>query len=187
MIYGNRIRLRAPKRDDMYLFTTWLNNPEVAQYISIILPFSIEEEESWFDAMLKRPKEEHTLVIEARQSADNEEETWLPIGNIGFHTVDWRVRSAELGIVIGENSYWDQGYGTEALRLMLKHGFETLNLQRIFLRVFESNPRAIRSFEKVGFVHEGRMRRAQYSGGKYLDVLFMSILNEEWPGIDQKE
>jgi RimJ/RimL family protein N-acetyltransferase len=187
MIYGNRIRLRAPKRDDMYLFTTWLNDPEVSKYISIILPFSIEEEESWFDAMLKRPKEEHTLVIEVRQSEDDQEEVWQPIGNIGFHTVDWRVRSAELGIVIGENAYWDQGYGSEALRLMLRHGFEMLNLQRIFLRVFESNPRAIRSFEKVGFVHEGRMRRAQYAGGKYFDVLFMSILHEEWLEIIKKD
>lgn len=187
MIYGDRIRLRAPKRDDMLLFTSWLNDPEVGQYISIILPFSIEEEESWFDAMLKRPKEEHPLVIEARHSEANGVEKWVPIGNLGFHTVDWRVRSAELGIVIADNSYWDQGYGSEAVRLMLRHGFETLNLQRIFLRVFESNPRAIRSFEKVGFVHEGRMRRAQYANGKYLDILLMSILREEWIEKDQKD
>lgn len=179
MIYGERIRLRAPTRDDLPRFTTWLNDPEIRQYISIILPFSIEEEEGWFEAMLQRPKEEHPLVIEVRQS-EAEAESWIPIGNLGLDEINWRVGSAELGIVIGEKAYWNQGYGGEAVSLMLRHGFETLNLNRIFLRVFESNPRAIRAYEKVGFVHEGRFRQAEYTGGKYLDVLFMSVLREEW-------
>jgi diamine N-acetyltransferase len=179
MIYGERIRLRAPTRDDLPRFTAWLNDSEIRQYISIILPFSIEEEEGWFEAMLKRPKEEHPLVIEVRQS-ETKAESWIPIGNLGFHEINWRVGSAELGIVIGEKAYWNQGYGGEAVSLMLRHGFETLNLNRIFLRVFESNPRAIRAYEKVGFVHEGRFRQAEYAGGKYVDVLFMSVLREEW-------
>jgi RimJ/RimL family protein N-acetyltransferase len=180
MIYGERIRLRAPTRDDLLRFTTWLNDPEVRQYISIILPFSFEEEEGWFESMLKRPKEEHPLVIEVRQEADGGGETWVPIGNIGLHAIDWHVRSAELGIFIGDKSYWDKGYGSEAVRLILQHGFETLNLQRISLRVLASNPRAIHTYEKAGFVHEGNMRRAEYKGGKYIDVLFMGVLRQEW-------
>jgi RimJ/RimL family protein N-acetyltransferase len=180
MIYGERIRLRAPTRDDLPRFTAWLNDPDIRQYISIFLPFSIEEEESWYESMLKRPIEEHPLVIEIRQLSDEGEETWLPIGNLGLFSIDWRVRSAEMGIFIGDKSYWDQGYGSEAVSLILRHGFDTLNLQRITLRVFASNPRAIRTYEKVGFVHEGRMRRAYYDGGKYIDVLLMSILREEW-------
>jgi RimJ/RimL family protein N-acetyltransferase len=66
------------------------------------------------------------------------------------------------------------------MRLLLKHGFETLNLHRIFLRVYETNPRAIRTYEKVGFVHEGRMRQALYRQGQYHDILLMSVLRPEW-------
>ena len=69
------------------------------------------------------------------------------------------------------------------MRLILKHGFETLNLNRIFLRVYANNPRAIRSYEKVGFVHEGTMRQSAYKDGQYIDVVFMSILRSEWQRI----
>jgi RimJ/RimL family protein N-acetyltransferase len=125
--------------------------------------------------MLKSPIEERPLVIEVKQ-----DEEWQMIGNSGFHKLDWRSRNAELGIFIGDKSFWDQGYGTEVMGVLLKHGFSTMNLYRISLRVFEDNPRAIRSYEKAGFVHEGRMRQAEFHDGAYHDVLFMSVLRPEW-------
>jgi hypothetical protein len=81
-----------------------------------------------------------------------------------------------VGIFIGEKTLWNKGYGTEAMRLLLRHGFETLNLNRICLRVFETNPRAVRSYEKAGFMLEGRERQGMYKDGQYIDVLMMSIL-----------
>jgi RimJ/RimL family protein N-acetyltransferase len=89
-----------------------------------------------------------------------------------------------VGIFIGDKKYWSLGYGTEAMKLVLKHGFETLNLNRIFLRVYENNPRAIRSYEKAGYVHEGRMRQGHYQDGQYVDVLFMSVLRSEWENLE---
>jgi RimJ/RimL family protein N-acetyltransferase len=64
--------------------------------------------------------------------------------------------------------------------LLVRHGFGTLNLNRIYLRVYADNKRAIHTYEKVGFVHEGRLRQAAYKHGSYCDVLFMSVLREEW-------
>jgi RimJ/RimL family protein N-acetyltransferase len=125
--------------------------------------------------MLKSPNEERPLCIEARQ-----DDGWQLIGNSGFFSIDWRNRNAELGIFIGDKNYRDQGYGTEGVRLLLRHGFSTLNLHRIFLRVFEDNPRAIRAYEKAGFIHEGRQRQAEYHDGQFHDVLFMSVLRPEW-------
>ena len=82
--------------------------------------------------------------------------------------------------MIGAKQHWDQGYGSEALGLMVQHGFGTLNLNRISLRVFADNPRAMRSYEKAGFVQEGRLREAHYHDGAYVDVLVMSMLRSEW-------
>jgi len=175
MIYGKRIRLRAPEKDDLPTFVKWINDPEVTAGLSLFLPMSMAQEEQWFDDMLKRPVEEHPLSIEVQ--SENE---WIIIGNIGFFDFDSIARSAEAGILIGDKDYWNKGYGTEAMKLLLKHGFETLNLHRIFLRVYEDNPRAIRCYEKTGFIHEGRMRQARFSQGKYADILFMGILREEW-------
>lgn len=82
--------------------------------------------------------------------------------------------------MIGDKSYWDKGYGTEVMGLLLSHGFDTLNLNRIYLRVYVSNPRAIRSYEKAGFTLEGRLREAVFQRGAYGDVLIMSALRSEW-------
>lgn len=176
MIYGERVRLRHAESEDLPQFIEWLNDPEVRHGISLYLPLSLAEEQNWFDNMLNSPIDERPLVIEAKQPGED----WQMIGNSGFHNIEWRSRSAELGIFIGDKSYWDQGYGTEVMMLLLKIGFSTLNLHRIYLRVFEDNPRAIRSYEKAGFVHEGRQRQAEYHDGSFHDVLFMSVLRPEW-------
>ena len=85
-----------------------------------------------------------------------------------------------MGIFSGDKDYWNQGYGSDAMRLLLKYGFNSLNLNRIYLHVFDTNPRAIRAYEKVGFVHEGRLRQDIFLNGSYVDVLMMSVLRSEW-------
>jgi diamine N-acetyltransferase len=175
MIYGERVRLRHVEREDLPRFVEWLNDPEVSLGLSIHIPLSMDEEESWYEQVLKSPNEERPLCIEARH-----EDGWKLIGNSGFFTVDWRNRNAEFGIFIGERADWNQGYGTEVVKLILEHGFSTLNLHRIFLRVFADNQRAIRVYEKIGFVHEGQQRQAEFHGGQYHDILFMSMLRSEW-------
>jgi len=177
MIYGERIRLRAPEREDIPRFAAWLNDPDVRNNLMLYLPLSLADEQRWFDNMLQLPADEHPFVIEIRRGDD-----WGAIGNCSFNRIDWRVRSAEVGIFIGEKQLWNQGYGTETMRLLLRHGFNTLNLNRIFLRVYETNPGGIRAYEKVGFVHEGRLRQAEYQDGQAIDILIMSVLRSEWAG-----
>lgn len=175
MIYGERVRLRAPERSDLSQFVEWFNDPEVREGILMILPLSLAREEKWFDDMIKKPEEEQVLVIEIEL-----EEKWTIIGTCGFFGFDWRCRSAEVGIVIGEKTYWNQGYGTETMRMMLKHGFDSLNLNRIALDVYDSNRRAIRAYEKAGFIREGIKRRGMFKDGRYIDIIMMSVLRSEW-------
>lgn len=175
MIYGARVRLRPLERHNLPHFVEWLNDPEVIQGLSIYTPLSLDEEEIWYEQMLKQPKEERPLGIEIKY-----EDAWKLIGNTGLFAIDWRNRSAELGIFIGDKAYWNRGLGTEAVGLILQHGFSTLNLHRIFLRVYSDNQRAIKLYEKNGFVHEGRQRQAEFHSGNYHDIIFMSMLRPEW-------
>jgi diamine N-acetyltransferase len=175
MLTGEKIRLRAAEREDLPRFVAWLNDPEVRQGLSLYQPISLVFEEGWFENMIKRPIEEQPLVIEIKSQTG-----WTPIGNLGLMNLNWHDRSAEVGIFIGEKQYWNQGYGRMAMELLLDHAFLSINLHRIQLRVFETNPRAIRSYEKTGFQHEGRMRSALYQNGSYIDVLLMSVLQPEW-------
>ena len=175
MIIGKRIRLRAVEKEDLPLFVQWLNDPEIIAGLMMYTPLSVADENRWFEKIQDHIPEERPLAIEILQ-----ENSWRLAGNSEFHEISLSNHSAEIGIFIGDKSIWDLGYGTEAMQLLLKHGFESLNLHRIFLRVYETNLRAIHVYEKVGFIHEGRLRQARYKNGKYMDELFMGILRSEW-------
>ena len=183
MIYGERIRLRAIEREDLPRYVEWLNDPEVTAGLATRFPISLTDEISWFENLNNRPIQERGLAVDVKIA----DAVWQHIGGVSFEHIEWIDRAAEFGICIGDKTFWNQGYGTEATRLMLKHGFETLNLHRIFLRVYENNPRAIRAYEKVGFVKEGIMRDAIYRNGCYINDLHMSMLRSEWNLIQEKQ
>lgn len=102
------------------------------------------------------------------------------IGSVRLWRISERNRSCMLTIFIGERSYWGKGYGTDALRLALRHAFGPLGLHRVELHVFEFNQRAVRSYEKVGFVHEGVRREALMRKGQYYDIYVMGITQQEF-------
>jgi RimJ/RimL family protein N-acetyltransferase len=181
MIYGERIRLRRDERSDIPKFVEWLNDPEVRRYLLLSMPISQAAEENWFENMLKLPAHEQPFGIEIRQVvAESGSDGWQLIGNCSFMEFNWTARSAEVGLFIGDKSCWNKGYGTEVMRLLLRVGFETLNLNRVFLRVDEDNKGGIRAYEKAGFIHEGCIRQGTYQNGEYRDMLLMSVLRSEW-------
>jgi RimJ/RimL family protein N-acetyltransferase len=175
MIIGPRVRLRRPEREDLPLFVAWLTDPAVRGGISLYLPLGMAEEEKWFEQMIERPQDERGLTVEIPHG-----EGWRPIGSTSLFSIDWRIRSAEFGILIGDRTVWNQGYGTEVTELMLDHAFGTLNLNRLQLRVNLTNPGARRAYEKAGYNLEGTMREAVYAGGSYSDLELMSVLRSEW-------
>jgi diamine N-acetyltransferase len=175
MIYGELVRLRAMEREDTKMAYEWVNDPEVTRNLALYLPMSNQDEEQWFERVTHGDPNERPLAIEVRDGAD-----WKLIGNCGVFNIEWVNSNAELGILIGEKSAWNKGYGTEVMTLLLRHCFETLNLNRVFLRVYTDNGRGIRAYQKAGFVEEGRMREAVFKHGRYDDVIIMSVLRSEW-------
>jgi RimJ/RimL family protein N-acetyltransferase len=102
------------------------------------------------------------------------------IGFVDLSGFDWAAGDAWVGIGLGERAFWGQGYGTDAMQIILRYAFEELNLRRVSLTVFEYNPRGIRSYEKAGFKIEGRVRQAINRSGQRWDIIFMGILRSEW-------
>jgi diamine N-acetyltransferase len=175
MIEGKQVRLRAIERSDLPRFVEWLNDPEVIENLYLYVPLSLGQEENWYQEILTKPVEEQPLAIEVKQG-----EGWKTIGTMAFVSINWHDHSSEIGIAIGDKSNWNKGYGTDALRLLLKYGFQTVGLNRIWLRVYETNQRGIRAYTKAGFVHEGIMRQARWQNGKFIHMHIMSVLREEW-------
>ena len=102
------------------------------------------------------------------------------VGEMILEVVNWPGRDAFVGLSIGERENWGKGYGTDMMDLLLRFAFTEVNLRRVTLAVFEYNPRAIRTYEKAGFRHEGRERKILNREGRRWDMLFMGILREEW-------
>ena len=170
---GNLVYLRALEPEDIEHCLRWYNDPLITQYIDAsALPISRHSQTEYMDRLRKDDK---TIVL-----AICREENDLHIGNIGFHQISHVDRRAELGITIGERTLHRKGYGTDAIQVMLRYGFESLNLRRIFLRVVTSNEPAIRCYEKLGFQQEGMLRQHAYRDGVYQDEILMAMLRSEW-------
>jgi RimJ/RimL family protein N-acetyltransferase len=171
MIQGTKVRLRALEHDDLPHFVRWINDPETRRFMVLRYPLSMTEEEKWWQGFLQR-ENDHIFAIETKDGAY--------IGNIGLHDIEPENRRAELGIIIGDKAHWSQGYGTDAVRTLLRWAFEYLNLNRISLRVYDYNERAIGCYQKCGFRHEGTMRQARYTDGQYHDEWIMGVLRDEF-------
>lgn len=172
---GTLVRPRPITREDLPRIVDWIADPEVRRYLNFYRPVSLADEERWLENLGKAANQE-VFAIETLEGRH--------IGNLGLHDVHPRYRTAEAGIFIGEREFWGKGYGTDAMRLLLDFGFGQLNLHRVFLHVHAGNHRAIRSYDKCGFVREGVLRQAAYKDGRYEDVIVMSILQPEYRSIE---
>jgi RimJ/RimL family protein N-acetyltransferase len=175
-LIGTDIYLRAMERGDAPAFASYLNDPEVRRFLLLRpRPITLAEEEAYI-AHITQSEHDVSLAIVLRQ--DNR-----LIGATSLHQIDFGNRHCSFGIMIGDPSEWGKGHGTEATRLIVGHAFETLNLNRVWLHVYEYNPRGIRAYEKVGFRREGVLRQDSYRDGRYWDTIVMGILRDEWEAL----
>lgn len=171
-----RLAIFDPERDSEHL-ARWNQDSEYQQLLSsgpstLWSPKQIKE---WIE---KHYDEMYSFTI--RILADDQ-----VIGNLELSGIQWTVGDAWVGIGIGERDYWGKGYGSDAMNLILRFAFETLNLKRVSLTVFEYNQRAVHSYEKCGFRTEGRLRQWMQRAGQRYDLIFMGILREEWEALQR--
>ena len=172
-LVGDRIYLSPRNIQDIEKFTEWLNDFETTDYIGRSADLvSLKAEEKWL---------EDNAIGEASFVIVTLEENKI-IGTISIEKINHLHRTGTLGIFIGDKDYRENGYGTEAIRLILEYGFRYLNLNNIDLRVMDFNERAIKCYKKCGFKECGRRRQAHFLNGKYYDSRFMEILAEEFEG-----
>ena len=178
MLKGNKVVLRPVRRSDLPDFLRWFNDPEVTQYLGIYLPMTEMVEDKWIESLgTTRLLTDVLFIIEAIEETGTK-----AIGDTGLMSINAKDHNAVFGIAIGEKGYWSKGYGTEAARLLVKYGFEQLNLHRITSGAIAFNERSIRMHKSVGFKEEGRQRDFIYRNGKFNDHVLFGILKEEWSG-----
>lgn len=177
LFQGKLVRLSSEDPQVMAeAFARWNQNSEYFRLLDSDPAhlWSAKKIKEWFEKDLDSALPHH-LDFAIRALAEDK-----LIGFIGFDGINWINRDSFVAIGIGEPDFWSKGYGSDAMRLMLRYGFTELNLHRISLTVFEQNPRGIRSYEKCGFTHEGRIRDFLLRDGKRSDMLHMGILRVDW-------
>ncbi|MGD0056974.1 MAG: GNAT family protein [Methanomassiliicoccales archaeon] len=170
MLEGRSVRLRAVERVDLPSFVKWINDPEVTRFLELNPPMSMEDEERWFVDLQKDP--DKVFSIDTKDGK--------LIGNVGLMRLNWKDRSVIIGIMIGEKEYWNRGFGTDAIETLLGYLFDEVNMNRVYLIADERNARALRCYEKLGFMKEGLLRQHLYKNGNYIDDVEMSLLREDW-------
>jgi RimJ/RimL family protein N-acetyltransferase len=171
-MYDESVALCPIEDGDVPRMQRWVNDQGVLHYLGFYNGLSESQEQAWLEHMRKTHTE---CVFAICRRADGRH-----IGSTGLHSISARERHAEFGIMLGERECWGQGYGTAAARLILNHGFNQLNLHRIFLRVFDHNLRGQASYRKLGFVDEGRLRQHQWREDGWHDMLYMGLLRDEF-------
>jgi len=177
ILNGTLVRLSAVDPDEFSkAFAGWRRDSEFIRlgYSSVIRLGSQKNSQKSIEKELEDQEvNQHWFTI--RTLAEDK-----LLGDIGLEVVNWAGRDAFVGLGIGDRDFWGRGYGTDAMNVLLRFAFTEINLRRVTLTVFEYNPRAICSYEKAGFRHEGRMRGLLNREGKRWDEFFMGILREEW-------
>lgn len=174
VLRGERVLLRPLGEGDLRRCVKWFSDPQVTRFLGRDPGITLAEEERWFREY-ERKRDEQIFAIEV----DGQH-----VGNVGLHRIDTRHRRADLGIVIGEADRWSRGYGTDALRAVLRYAFQGLALHKVSLDVLASNERAIRVYERLGFVREGVRREDVFKEGRFVDVVRMGILSREFDALE---
>ncbi len=171
---GKLVRLRGWEKSDVDALVRWFNDEEVIEFLGPV------------DLPRTRAFQEHQIE-EAQRVDDSRMRAFAIetldgqlIGDCGIRSISWIVRSAELFITIGEKRFWGKGYGTDTVRVLERLAFERLNLNRLWLTMLATNARAIKCYEKCGFVRNGLNPEASYVKGKYVDVVAMGILRRDY-------
>lgn len=182
MFDGKKVRLRSLELTDLDLIMEHWNKIDLRRELGPIVPHSRKEREDWIRKTWENRRIEYsyTFAIEDIKSGEL-------LGHCSLNRVRTINRTASVSIAIYNQKNRGKGYGTDAMRVLLSFGFDYINLHRIGLNVFNTNPSAIHVYEKVGFKRVGELRHTDFVEGQYVNDVVMDILEDEWREIKKKE
>lgn len=174
LLQGELVCLTRPTKDDIAHFARWSADMEYQRLLrrGMVYPGSVDDHEAWFADMWKA---EDSYPFSIRTIVEDR-----LVGLLVIKDIFWQARHCSFFIGIGNPEMRGRGYGSDAVRVMLKYAFLEMNLNRVGLEVMAYNEAAMRSYQNVGFRLDGTLRAFVYRDGVYYDIHTMSILRSEW-------
>ena len=174
-IEGRRVSLRPVEEADASFIHRWMNDPEVWRYMDYERHFTLSDVREDIAAS-RRDGQPFTILVGDR-----------PIGRIGLNRFARRDRRCSLYMYIGEPDCWGQGYGADAVYTLLSYAFDRFDVWIVELWTLADNDRAIRVYEKCGFVQEGRLRARSWKEGRWVDHVLMSVTREDFAKVARRD
>lgn len=171
MLKGETVVLTGFREADREPLFAWMKDPGTVRFNAPYIPLSWAAHGQWFDRLNTAPDR---VVFAIRLEPEGQ-----ILGTVQLVDIHRVHRSAELTIRIGAAADRGRGLGSDAVRTAVRFAFADLNLQRVWLRVFASNLRAVRAYERAGFTPEGTLRRAAYIDGEWVDEIVMAVLRPQ--------
>jgi diamine N-acetyltransferase len=171
-LIGERVYLRPLEKEDLPILRRWANDPQVRRLTGEVLPMSQSGADDFYEKV--RTDRERVWFVVVRRSDER------VIGEAGLLRMFPAWRATDLSIILGDPEGRGQGYGTEAIRLLLDFAFGALNIHRVAIGVVGFNEKALRFYEKIGFRREGIQRDGYYCDRRYHDFIMMSLLEDEY-------
>lgn len=170
-IQGTKIYLRALDENDISgNYNLWLNDPEITRFNSHgRFPMTVDK----IKEFVKASRQSNTSLVMAVVTTDGD----IHVGNISLQSISWVDRNAEIAFLLGEKAFWGKGIMQEAGKLLIAHGFKTLNLHRIHCGTSSENTGMQKLAEKLGMQQEGIRKEAIFNNGIYHDIIEYGILN----------
>lgn len=167
------VTLRSLEKHDLPQLNAWRNDPALMATLGANFMFIPQQvDDAWYDSYLaSRDKALRLSILTPDQRY---------IGNVNLTSIHPINRSAELSIMIGDPSERGKGYGTQSVKAAVRHGFDDLALNRIYLQVLADNEAAIRTYQRCGFSDEGVKRQEVFKCGAFHDMRCMAILRSEF-------
>lgn len=166
---GDRVDLHTVEEEDIPFLQEMINDPAVRRYLNRSEPVNGPQEREWFEEQVSGDDGVILLVV----TDDG------PAGTVGLGEQPNLIGSAEIGVSLAK-SHWNEGYGTEASRLLTDYAFRERPFHRVVAKVLDPNEGSKRIWEKLGFRHEAVHREATFADGEYVDVHDYAILASEW-------
>lgn len=173
MVTLDNIGIRAIEIEDLAIIQKYRNDERLRQYFREYREFSLTQLEDWYFKMIKDNRFEMFVIINLELDE--------VIGVAGLTYIDWPNKHADIHFYIGKNSEWiDNLYSPTAIKLILKYGFETLNLNKIWAEIYEIDTKKLIFFKRKGFKIDATLREHYFYNGKYYSSHILSLLRKEY-------
>ncbi len=179
MLKGKRIYLRLFEKEDLPLRVKWINDEETNRTLGFDIPVSLAKTQAWFQNTLTDNSKINFAIVDI--------ETDKVIGMTGLIDIDYKNRKAEYYITIGEKEYLGLRLPDEVVRLVFNYAFYQLGMNKVYGHTLGYNIKSQKAHERNGMIKEGILRSHKWKDGKFWDVVYYSVLKDEWEKRSENE